>query len=198
MCLRFPDIAFFREAGVKAQLTTILFLYSVIHPSIGYRQGSVFTQKRVSNDLLTSYLGMHELLAPLYLAVSYDAITGDESECYQELVEICSADYVAADAWALFQFVMSGVSQWYEWREPLGTETLISSPSGFPNHVHILNGQNGMQPYVAPIVQACTEIQSTLLRECDPHLWQHMQKVGIEPQIYGMSVIYLELYLLIK
>jgi TBC1 domain family member 5 len=144
---------------------------------------------------------MHELLAPLYFAVSYDAITEDEHDHYQyqELAELCSADYVAADAWALFQFVMNGVSQWYEWREPLGTQqALSSSPSGFPNHVHIPNGQNGMQPYVAPIVQACTEIQSTLLRECDPHLWQHMQNVGIEPQIYGMSVIYLKLYVVIK
>ena len=143
---------------------------------------------------MTGYLGMHELLAPLYFAVSYDAITEDEHDHdHQELSELCSADYVAADAWALFQLVMNRVSQWYEWREPLETQALNSSPSGFPNHVHIPNGQNGMQLYVAPIVQACTEIQSTLLRECDPHLWQHMQKVGIEPQIYGMSVIYLRL-----
>ena len=143
---------------------------------------------------------MHELLAPLYFAVSYDAITRDENDHYQELEELCSADYVAADAWALFQFVMDGVSRWYEWREPLGTDVLNSSSSGFPNHVHIQNGQNGMQPYVAPIVQACTEIQSTLLRQCDPHLWQHMQKVGIEPQIYGMCVIivYLEPCVIIK
>ena len=133
---------------------------------------------------------MHELLAPLYFAVSFDAIAEDECNHYPELVELCSADYVAADAWALFQFVMNDVSQWYEWREPDETQAFGSSPSGFPNHVHIPNGQNGMKPFVAPIVQACTHIQSTLLRECDPHLWQHMQKVGIEPQIYGMSVIY--------
>ena len=138
---------------------------------------------------------MHELLAPLYLAVSYDAITEDEHDHYQELVELCSAEYIAGDAWALFQFVMSGVSQWYEWREPLGTHALKSSASGFANHFHIPNGQNGMQPYIAPIVQACTDIQSNLLHECDPQLWHHMQKVGIEPQIYGMSVIYLELCL---
>ena len=195
---RFPDIAFFREADVQAQLTNILFLYSVIHPSNGYRQGRVLLRKKLNNDALKKYLGMHELLAPLYFAVSYDAIMGDEDNRYPELVELCSADYVAADAWALFQFVMNGVSKWYEWRELLGTEAINSSPSGFPNHVHIPIGQNGIQPYVAPIVQACREIQSTLLRECDPQLWQHMQKVGIEPQIYGMSVIYLELCLVIK
>lgn len=164
----FPDITFFREADVQAQLTNILFLYSVIHPSIGYRQG------------------MHELLAPLYFAVSFDAITEGECDHYPELVELCSADYVAADAWALFLSVMDGVSQWYEWREPLGMQSSSSSSSGFPNHVHIPNGQNGIQAYVSPIVQACTHIQSTLLRECDPHLWQQMQKVGIEPQIYGI------------
>ena len=44
----FPDIAYFRDAEVQAELTNILYLYSDMHPDIGYRQG------------------MHELLAPLY------------------------------------------------------------------------------------------------------------------------------------
>jgi TBC1 domain family protein 5 len=36
---RFPDIEFYRESDVQEQLTNILFLYSTMHPSIGYRQG---------------------------------------------------------------------------------------------------------------------------------------------------------------
>ncbi|KAF8163255.1 rab-GTPase-TBC domain-containing protein [Crassisporium funariophilum] len=164
----FPDIPFFRESDVQIQLTNILFLYSVAHPSIGYRQG------------------MHELLAPLYFAVHYDAIANGQFSAnrYADLGELCSGKYIAADAWALFQSVMNGVSQWYEWREPLASDTV--PPSTFPNHVHISNGLNGIQPYVAPIVQACNHIQSHLLRSCDPHLWQSMQKGGIEPQIYGI------------
>lgn len=37
----FPEIDFFRHPEVQAQLTNILFLYSVINPSVGYRQGEL-------------------------------------------------------------------------------------------------------------------------------------------------------------
>ena len=123
---------------------------------------------------------MHELLAPLYYSVRYDAINEGELEDveYKALSEVCSAEFTAADSWALFELVMNGVYKWYEWRE--STEP----PAPFRNHV----GHNGMQPFVAPIVQACNHIQSNMLRACDPFLYQSMQKAGIEPQIYGMFV----------
>ncbi|CAA7271746.1 unnamed protein product [Cyclocybe aegerita] len=167
----FPDIPFFRESDIQDQLTDILFLYSVLHPSIGYRQG------------------MHELLAPLYLAVNFDSITDDEvqDEQFKDMREICSADFVAADSWALFNSVMDGVSRWYEWRDPLeGDASSRSSSSPFFKQAVVSEGQLGISPYVAPIVQACNRIQSTLLQTCDPLLYQSMQKVGIEPQIYGI------------
>ena len=131
---------------------------------------------------------MHELLAPLYFAVHYDAISnGDIQDLdYKDLEELCSANFIAADSWGLFNSVMKGVSKWYEWREPDAQHLENNSLSAFPNHVVIPNGQNGIRPYVAPIVQACNHIQSTLLQACDPVLWQHLQKAGIEPQIYGM------------
>ncbi|KAF8959037.1 rab-GTPase-TBC domain-containing protein [Flammula alnicola] len=138
----FPEISFFRESDVQIELTNILFLYSVMNPSIGYRQG------------------MHELLAPLYFGVHYDSIADDEIQ--------------DAHAWGLFNSVMNGVSKC---EKPLAP---------FPNGVIIPNGQDGIRPYVAPIVQACNHIQSNLLQACDPVLWQHMQKAGIEPQIYGI------------
>ncbi|KAJ3515805.1 hypothetical protein NLJ89_g1520 [Agrocybe chaxingu] len=167
----FPDVTFFRESDVQDQLTDILFLYSVLHPSIGYRQG------------------MHELLAPLYLAVNFDSITDDEvqDEQFRDMREICSADFVAADSWALFNAVMDGVSRWYEWRDPLeGDPSSRSSSSLFLKQAVISEGQLGISPYVAPIVQACNRIQSTLLQACDPLLYQSIQKAGIEPQIYGI------------
>lgn len=140
--------------------------------------------------------GMHELLAPLYFAVHHDAVTPEQvhDSSFNELVDICSADYIAADAWALFNAVMNGVSRWYEWREAdpqSGSAT--NSLASFPNHVVLpANGQTNIQPYVAPIVQACNHIQTNLLQACDPTLWQSIQKAGIEPQIYGMyDFIYL-------
>lgn len=132
---------------------------------------------------------MHELLAPLYFAVHYDAVSEQEIQDpnYKDLEDLCSVNCVAADAWGLFRLVMNGVSKWYEWREPDSIHSTASdSLAPFPAHAIIGNGQTNIRPYIAPIVQACNHIQSTLLQACDPVLWQHMQKAGIEPQIYGM------------
>lgn len=136
------------------------------------------------------FSGMHELLAPLYFAVHHDAVTPEQvpDSSFAELVDICSADHIAADSWTLFNCVMNGVKRWYEWREAehqSGSAT--NALTSFPNHVVLpSNGQTSIQPYIAPIVQACNHIQTNLLQACDPTLWQSIQKAGIEPQIYGM------------
>ncbi|TFK76497.1 RabGAP/TBC [Pluteus cervinus] len=160
----FPDISFFRDAMVQQQLTNILFLYSVMNPVIGYRQG------------------MHELLAPLYYVAHHDAmlvqqgLTSDSS-----LEELCSGDWVAADAWSLFVGLMRGVSRWYEWQDKPG-------PSKFKPHLNFNVPASAFEvkPYVAPVVETCNQIQNTHLRVTDPALWQHLQSSGIEPQLYGI------------
>jgi len=175
---RFPDVDFYRESDVQEQLTNILFLYSSMHPSIGYRQG-MFKVHYVSDIHSLFPAGMHELLAPLYYAVRYDAMKEEiKDPQYKPLSELCASEYTAADSWALFELVMNGVYKWYEWRESTDT------PPPFINQIP--EGQHGMKPFIAPIVQACNHIQSNMLRACDPFLYQSMQKAGIEPQIYGM------------
>ncbi|CCM05040.1 uncharacterized protein FIBRA_07242 [Fibroporia radiculosa] len=160
----FPDIGYFRDAEVQVQLTNILFVHSITHPDIGYRQG------------------MHELLAPLFYAVDYDSID-DATELGDSTVkEFCSRSWLAADAWALFGTVMAGVSKWYEWQD---TEPVVNT-TALASHVHLSVPSDGARPYVAPIVQACNRIQSTYLKSVDPELWKSMQSAGIEPQIYGI------------
>ncbi|GLB35004.1 putative protein with domain in Tre-2, BUB2p, and Cdc16p [Lyophyllum shimeji] len=167
----FPDIAFFREPEVQVQLTNILFLYSVMNPSIGYRQG------------------MHEVLAPLYYALDFDSLppSADSSED-ADVREVCSRTWVAGDAWALFESVMRGLSKWYEWREPPTTLSPRESPPSLATHVNLYvpTGQREIKPYIAPIVGACNRIQSNFLRAVDPLLWEHIHAAGIEPQIYGI------------
>ncbi|KAI0373274.1 hypothetical protein BV20DRAFT_1104130 [Pilatotrama ljubarskyi] len=163
----FPDIAYFRDAEVQAELTNVLFLYSTMHPDIGYRQG------------------MHELLAPLYYAVDYDSIPPDAgSDIDPSLRELCAHAWVAADAWVLFAAVMRGAGRWYEWQE--GKSQPDSSL--LPSHVqlNIPVGDAQVKPYVAPIVEACNRVQSVFLKSVDPELWKAMQSGGIEPQIYGI------------
>ncbi len=93
----FPDIGYYRSSVVQSHLASILFLCAVLHPDVGYRQG------------------MHELLAPLYYAVDYDSLPDTPDP--DDLAELCARTWVAADAWALFDRVMVGAGQWFEWRE---------------------------------------------------------------------------------
>lgn len=165
---RFPDIEYFRDTEVQAQLTNVLFVYSVTHPDIGYRQG------------------MHELLAPLYYAVDYDSMSVDDTALDgHPLREICSRAWVAADAWTLFSSVMRGVGRWYEWREAKDTSV---GKTPLPSHVQLPASptDSGLKPYVAPIIDACNRMQGVHLKSVDPQLWKSLQSSGIEPQIYGM------------
>jgi len=147
-------------------------------------------------------LGMHELLAPLYHAVAFDALPQEEGITINadiSLKDLCSSLWVAADAWALFEAVMRGVSRWYEWQEPSGSHLsppplfAVTRPretsSSLPARLHFDtkgNFQGGMRAYIAPIVRTCNIIQGTMLRTTDPQLFDAIQGTGLEPQIYGM------------
>ena len=160
----FPDIAYFRDAEVQAELTNILYLYSDMHPDIGYRQG------------------MHELLAPLYFAVDCDSISED-ADLDPATKEFCARAWVAADAWLLFDAVMKGAGRWYEWQEGKAH----ADPGPLPSHVQLnVSGDTRVKQYIAPIVEDCNRVQSVLLKGVDPELWKALQTAGIEPQIYGM------------
>ena len=157
---RFPDIGYYRSPVIQSQLASILFLYAVLHPDVGYRQG------------------MHELLAPLYYAVDYDSLSDTPDP--DDLTQLCARRWVAADAWALFYRVMIGAGRWFEWRE--GPQRPVPAVAGL---VH-LNGHGSIEPYVTPILQACNRVQKELLKSVDPTLWGRMQAEEIEPQMYGM------------
>lgn len=155
-------MGYFRDPEIQSDLTNVLFIYSLQNPVLGYRQG------------------MHELLALLYYACDFDSISEEQAAHLgdRELGDLLSRAWVTADAYTLFLAVMRGVGRWYEWREP---STPLQEGSLSPNL-----GPVGIQPYVAPIVEACNRIQSTYLKIVDPDLWKHLQASGIEAQIYGM------------
>lgn len=155
-------MGYFRDPEVQSDLTNILFIYSLQNPVLGYRQG------------------MHELLALLYYACDFDSISEEQTPLLTtpELGDLLSRTWVTADAYTLFLAVMRGVGSWYEWREPPAS---LQKGSSFP-----ISGSVEIQPYVAPIVEACNRVQSTYLKSVDPDLWKHLQASGVEAQIYGM------------
>ncbi|KAF8321726.1 RabGAP/TBC [Clavulina sp. PMI_390] len=163
----FPDIPYFRDTRVQSILTTILFLHANSNPRIGYRQG------------------MHELLAPLLYAVDFDSLpspapTTSEASASSDaqLYELCSREWIAADAYALFEVIMSNIGTWYEWREDPAKTAAAGQ--------HTTGRVEPLRPFVAPIVSTCQEINDQYLKNCDPALWSALQRSQIEAQIYGI------------
>ena len=120
---------------------------------------------------------MHELLAPLLYAVDFDSLDPTPPSPFNpssdQAAELCDREWIAADAHALFEAIMSNIGSWYEWQEP---------PMPLPS----AGGQIDLKPYVAPIVSTCREVYDQCLKSCDPALWSALLRSQIEPQIYGM------------
>ena len=94
------DNDFFRGPSTQKLLLDILFIYSKLHPDVGYRQG------------------MHELLAPILWVVHCDALESNEAREKQEsdllMAEVLNRDYVEHDTFTLFCAVMQTAKSFYE------------------------------------------------------------------------------------
>src|SRR5258707_5071986 len=142
--LSFPDIGYYRASVIQSQLASILFLYAVLHPDVGYRQG------------------MHELLAPLYYAVDYDSLP--ETPDPDDLADLCARKWVAADAWVLFDRVMRGAGQWYEWRET--PQRQLPSVAGLGH----LEREGGIETDVSTALQTFQRGPKGMLKKTGPPL----------------------------
>ncbi|RXK39143.1 hypothetical protein M231_03648 [Tremella mesenterica] len=113
----FPDIPYFRGERVRRSLTSALFLWSVLNPDVGYRQG------------------MHELLAVCLLAVDLDSLDSDDITENGTMADAMRATldrrYVEHDAFAIFQNLMRNAKSFYEWRSEEGVPK-IRSPTAAP------------------------------------------------------------------
>ncbi|WVF66456.1 hypothetical protein IAT40_001196 [Kwoniella sp. CBS 6097] len=160
----FPDIPYFQLPRVRKCLTTSLFLFAVLNPDVGYRQG------------------MHELLACCFLAVDRDSLdrpsgqsSGNEEEGGKgrsAMWATLDKKYVEHDAFELFAAIMKGGKAFYEWRAeegPVRTRT-PSAPQ-------------------APIITRCNNIHSSLIRRIDPQLWERLETEGVEAQIWAIRWI---------
>jgi TBC1 domain family member 5 len=94
------DNSFFQQPSTQKILLDILFIYSKLHPDIGYRQG------------------MHELLAPILWVVYCDAIEPDglASKEGEDIlfVDVLDQSYIEHDAFTLFCAVMQTAKSFYE------------------------------------------------------------------------------------
>ncbi|KAL5116446.1 hypothetical protein ACEQ8H_005682 [Pleosporales sp. CAS-2024a] len=98
-----PDNVYFRQPGTQDMMLDILFVWSKMHPTIGYRQG------------------MHEILAPLLWVVERDAVKEPSpADCrsYPLLVDVLDSRYIEHDAHTLFSLIMQTAKSFYAPVEP--------------------------------------------------------------------------------
>ncbi|KGB77227.2 TBC1 domain family member 5 [Cryptococcus deuterogattii R265] len=101
----FPDMSYFQLERVQKCMTTALFIFAVLNPDVGYRQG------------------MHELFACCFMAVDRDSLkVVNKAEEQQEEAMFKTLDrrYVEHDAFELFAAIMKNAKAFYEWRAEEG------------------------------------------------------------------------------
>ncbi|KAJ3147546.1 TBC1 domain, member 5 [Geranomyces michiganensis] len=160
----FPDEPAFRVAATQDLMTAILFIWCKLNPDVSYRQG------------------MHELLAPILLVVQTDALDTEAAgaaELNPTIIATFDPLYIEHDAAVLFYRLMRPAKTWFE----LGTDATPSKGQArFAGHRRLTEPNT---PQV-PIVSVCRRVQNDLLRVLDPPLHAHLEKQGIEPQLYGL------------
>ncbi|XP_068207328.1 TBC1 domain family member 5 isoform X2 [Palaemon carinicauda] len=169
----FPEVEFFQSTRIRDMMVTVLFCYARQNPKISYRQG------------------MHEVLAPFIFVLHCDhqthqhanemdptSMTGHQLSTLQELMDEA---YLEHDAYCLFEGVMKGLEPWYIVCEHM------QQPDPRSN---IINAQPFARPQdIGPtnlLVQKLTSIHDNLLQRHDVALYNHLARLEIPPQIYGI------------
>lgn len=161
-------------------MTNILHVMSKLNDDVGYRQG------------------MHELLGPILFAIDHDSLEDLPAGSASSLMhQTLSRRHVEHDTYSLFSILMRSAKSDYEFnptvpipinspsvpsRSAFGeSPTLSAGPS-------LTSGAPGTK-LVQPIVEKCCRIFDNSLRRVDVELWQRLEEMRIEPQIWGIRWI---------
>ncbi|BFZ22195.1 hypothetical protein BsWGS_25234 [Bradybaena similaris] len=175
----FPEVEFFRAPEMNELMIEILFCFCREHASNSYKQG------------------MHELLAPLIFilhcdhqaflhACEIESVLYCSEEARTVMKEIMDPAYLEHDAYTMFCQVMETVEPWYLSRDMFYSH----SKSGSIRNLEMINAtpfskSQDLNPSSA-IVTKLTRIQDYILKKFDPELHQHLERLEIVPQIYGI------------
>ncbi|GFS04335.1 TBC1 domain family member 5, partial [Elysia marginata] len=167
----FPEVEFFRKQELGEMMTDILFVFSREHATHSYRQG------------------MHELLAPLIFVLHCDHqafLHACEIESVLNVMkEVMDPAYLEHDAYTMFCQVMETVEPWY-----LSRDIFCNPRTGSLRNLELLHAtpfsrSQDLNPSNA-IVTKLTRIQDYILKKFDQELHQHLERLEIAPQIYGI------------
>ena len=161
-----PGDAFYSAPDVQHALLNVLLVWSLENPPLGYRQGMhelaslVFSQR--ASDAMASDPSGHRWGA------STSAPTSASEDARMEHEPELSASYVEHDAYAMFAALM-GADSPPNGRGKIRLASFFEDPDG-PGKL------SGVQ-------MACDRVY-VRLQKVDPALRAHLDKVGIEPQLF--------------
>uniref|UniRef100_A0A0R3RJV4 Rab-GAP TBC domain-containing protein n=1 Tax=Elaeophora elaphi TaxID=1147741 RepID=A0A0R3RJV4_9BILA len=178
----FPELEYFKDENVRTIMSDILFIYAKQHPDIAYRQG------------------MHEILATLIFVLNYDQQTfahlmeqsGLKELPPEELKILCavnSQDFLEHDSFEIFTQLMMMLERWYL----AGDEEYVecsnrASESGvkLDNAVPFVSPDDASADSRNELIIKLRSIMNDILAVIDPAMHQHLSKLKILPQIYGI------------
>ena len=162
-----PGDAFYSAPDVQHALLNVLLVWSLENPRLGYRQGMhelsslVFSQR--ASDAMASDPSGHRWGA----STSAPASAPEQDDRMEHEPEL-SASYVEHDAYAMFAALM-GADSPPNGRGKIRLASFFEDPEG-PGKL------SGVQ-------MACDRVY-VRLQKVDPALRTHLDKVGIEPQLF--------------
>ncbi|RUS75946.1 hypothetical protein EGW08_016292 [Elysia chlorotica] len=174
----YPRIEFFQSNQLRNLMVNILFIFAKENPELSYRQG------------------MHELLAPLIFVLHCDhqaflhaceieSVLYSSEKTRTVMKEVMDPAYLEHDAYTMFCQVMETVEPWY-----LSRDIFCNPRTGSLRNLELLHAtpfarSQDLNPSNA-IVTKLTRIQDYILKKFDPELHQHLERLEIAPQIYGI------------
>ncbi|VDN07460.1 unnamed protein product [Thelazia callipaeda] len=172
----FPELEYFKANEVRSSMIDILFIYAKQHPDIAYRQG------------------MHEILATLIFVLNYDQQAFShlmEQNSLEELpseeLKILSAvndpEFLEHDSFEIFSQLMMMLERWYL----TGDEDHVENSNIIAKNNQLISSAlfTDEKPKNELIVKL-QSIMDDILAVIDPALYQHLSKMQISPQIYGI------------
>ncbi|CAG8524741.1 6773_t:CDS:10 [Paraglomus brasilianum] len=173
----FPDNEYFRSQHIQNRLLDILFIYCKMNQDVSYRQG------------------MHELLAPILWVVDHESLPSrptysDDSDEEDIIRQTLSKDFVEHDTFTLFSALMKAAKLYYEYNEEIFNRRPVrrAAESDLVYAKQIKDAQ-AEAARLTPVVTKCNKIHEEYLQKVDKELYDHLTKLEIEPQLYGIRWI---------
>ncbi|KAM0788387.1 hypothetical protein ACM66B_001525 [Microbotryomycetes sp. NB124-2] len=164
----FPELDYFRDDAVQDKLVNLLHIWCKLTPEIGYRQG------------------MHELVAPILWTVDFDSLTCNEDTPESLAHLVLSRRHVEHDTWALFSALMKSAKTYYDFTPSV----VLTTPAALSSTTNLTLAHNkahtGGSTLVQPIVATAIRVHDSLLKIVDFEMWQKLEELAIEPQLYAI------------